>query len=323
MKILFISSGYKGIYSSLESWIQASLKKKHEVTLFDYTEKALSLQQIIQLSKPDLILTLMGRRIPASQLQWLKRVGIKTAIWLTEDPYYVDISVKLIDCFDYVFTIDSATLELYQKKGHQQVYHLPLATTPSLFAPKNVDKIYYSDLCLVGYPYSDRIKYIQLLLQYTSYKIQVVGPWRHILPLFKDYENISIHSDWVEPPIVANYYNGAKIVLNTHRPADQQHNQNKLGIIGKSINNRTFDVAACAAFQLIEFKEDLPTHFIELQEIVSFKSTEELIEKTHYYIQAENERKEIAIKGRERVLKEHTFQHRMDKMISIITNLSS
>jgi spore maturation protein CgeB len=322
MRILLVTSGYKGIYEWFESWIQTDLSKKHEVTFFDFEQGISALQSIVQFSKPDLVLTLVGLNFPTSMLHWLKQHGIKTAGWFTEDPYYIDQTLKLVNEYDYVFTIDSASLEYYQKKGHNQAYHLPLATNPTIFMPKQVEEKYRSDICLVGYPYPDRINYVKLLLQYTSYKILLVGNWKPYVHKFRRKENLIIHEGWVEPQVVANYYNGAKIVLNTHRPPTLRHNQNKLGVTGKSINNRTFDVAACSAFQLIEFKEDLPQHFMEEVEIVSFKSLEELLEKTHHFINADAERKNIANKARERVLKEHTFQHRLDKLVSLIDGSS-
>ncbi|PKG22760.1 CgeB family protein [Niallia nealsonii] len=319
MKILFISSGYKEIYEWFESCIQKELKIIGQDVEFFSIEKGMpDFQSLIAKFNPDMAFTLVGFYLPADMLQYLKQRGIKTAVWLTEDPYYMDLTSSLAEDFDYVFTIDAAALEYYQKKGHQQAYHLPLATDSHLFAPKQVDKKYQSDICLVGYPYPDRIRCIQLLLHYTPFHIQVVGPWKHLLRKFRRYQNISINYNWMDPSIVANYYNGAKIVLNTHRPANERHNENKLGVVGKSINNRTFDVASCAAFQLIEYKEGLSTNFLEEKEIVSFKSEKELIEKANYYIQADEKRREIAKKGRERVEKEHTFFHRVDEMISII-----
>jgi spore maturation protein CgeB len=145
-----------------------------------------------------------------------------------------------------------------------------------------------------------------------------VGRWKQSLYRFQNNPNLKFLEGWVKPSIVSNYYNGAKIVLNTHRPFNLKNNQNRLGIVGKSINNRTFDVAACASFQLIEFKDDLKDHFIENEEIVAFNQFDDLVEKVGYYIESENERKQIARKAKERVLKEHTFQHRIEKMIQVI-----
>jgi spore maturation protein CgeB len=109
-------------------------------------------------------------------------------------------------------------------------------------------------------------------------------------------------------------------VLNTHRPFNLKHNQNRLGIVGKSINNRTFDVAACGSFQLIQFKEDLPNHFIENEEIVSFNNNQELAQKIDYYLKSEEERRWIADNARKRVLKDHTFEQRLENMLELIKN---
>lgn len=146
----------------------------------------------------------------------------------------------------------------------------------------------------------------------------MVGNWSRYLRSYRKYSNLNIDEGWVEPQIAADYYNGAKIVLNSHRPSNLRQNKNKLGITGKSINNRTFDVAACSAFQLIEFREDLPKHFIENKEIIAFRNMQELIEKVHYYMKADKERDAIANKARSRVLQEHTFQHRIEQMLSLI-----
>ena len=322
MRILFISSGNKGIYEWFESCIKEELSNIHEVEFFLIGKGMIELRSIAEIINPDIVLTLVGFHLPIDVVQWFKNKGIITVVWLTEDPYYIDLTSELVDHYDYVFTIDIAALEFYKNKGHQKSFHLPLATTPYLFKPKQIDDMYQSDICLVGYPYPDRVRYIQLLQHYTPYQIKVVGPWGHLLRKITRSKNVMIYSDWVDPSVVANYYNGAKIVLNTHRPVNQQHNLNSLNVIGKSINNRTFDVAACAAFQLIDFKNDLPFHFIEDEEIVSFKSEEDLLEKTYKFIQGDEARKKIANKGRERVLKEHTFQHRLEKMLSIIYSSS-
>lgn len=319
MKILFIPSGYKGgIYDYFESWIISEIRKKHEVQLFHSSVGLPALKTLTNKYRPDAAITLVGFKMPVQMVQWLKEQKVITAVWFTEDPYYMDRTKGLFNYFDFVFTIDDAALAYYRENGHQHAYQLPLATEPSVFKPKNVETRFKSDICVVGFPYPDRVKYIQLLLQKTNYQIIVVGKWRNLL--FGSIQNpkLKIHEGWVEPAIVANYYNGAKIVLNSHRPFNLRQNQNQIGIKGKSINNRTFDVASCSAFQLIEFKENLPNLFIEGEEIEAFHSNQELFEKIDFYMQNEEKRKLIATNARNRVLKEHTFEYRLNKMLAYI-----
>lgn len=319
MRILFITSGYKGIYDWFEGLILNELKKQNEVQFFHFNKGLPGLKFIIQKFKPEIALSLVGFKFPLAMLQWLKQQHIKTAVWFTEDPYYMDRTAILARQYDYIFSIDSAAVDFYQRSGHKHAFQLSLATSPEVFRPKQVETKYKSDICFVGFPYPERIKDIQHLVMNTSYKIQVVGKWKFPLYKLRRNQNLNIHEGWVEPQNVCEFYNGAKIVLNTHRPFNLQQNMNKLGIVGKSINNRTFDVASCASFQLIEYRDDLKEHFVEGEEIVAFKSINDLLEKVHYYIENDGERNHIANKARERVLKEHTFESRVKKMVDIFS----
>ncbi|WP_042357260.1 CgeB family protein [Bacillus rubiinfantis] len=319
MRILFISSGYKGIYQWFETCIVNELKKGHEVRFVQCHSGLAAIKSVTASFKPEAALTLVGFLLPLEIVQWLKKQNIKTAVWFTEDPYYMDRTIPLATHYDYIFSIDTAACDYYQKeKGHQHVVPLPLATAPEVFLPKETGPKFKSDLCMVGFPYPDRVKMIHYLLQNTSCKIAVVGKWMGALYKFRQHPNIRIHEGWFQPAMIAQYYNGAKIVLNNHRPFNLQQNRNSLKIIGKSINNRTFDVAACGAFQLIEWKEDLPNHFIEGEEIVSFLNYQDLQEKISYFLKNEAERKQIAHKARERVLNDHTFEKRINQLITYI-----
>jgi spore maturation protein CgeB len=262
---------------------------------------------------------MIGFKMPTTAIEWLKKQGIKLAVWMTEDPYYIDHTLKLIHHYDYVFTIDIAALKVYKETGHQHVYYLPLGTDPEIYYPTNSVKEY--DICLVGYPYPKRVKMIQFLLEKTNFSIQVVGSqWEKKLAKAKRTSKLSIHSRWVPPIDTNNYYNRTCINLNTHRPFNLKQNKNTKGVINESINNRTFDIASCGAFQLIEFKPDLPQHFSVEKEIISFHTNEELLKKVKYYKRDHNARQEIAENAKEKVRSSHTFEHRMNEMLTIISD---
>lgn len=318
MKILFIASGYKGIYKFFEECMMNELGKQHIVKLVDPQIGYASLQAFSNKFKPEAAIALLGFKVPPKFIEWLKTRDVKTAVWFTEDPYYMDRTQVLFPFYENIFTIDIAARDFYIDKGHMKTFHLPLATSPAVFKPIPVSAAYKSDICLLGYPYPDRIRYIQLILQKTAFKVTVIGNWRNTLYRIRNNPRLTIHDKWVDPTIAAHYYNGAKIVLNTHRPHNLIQNKNRIGIEGKSINNRTFDVAACGIFQLIEHKEDLPVHFTEDHEIVSFSNDHELIAKMNDYMHFNDERQKIAGNAAKRVLEEHTFDKRIEKMLSII-----
>ncbi|WP_209125683.1 glycosyltransferase [Alkalihalobacillus sp. BA299] len=320
MKILYIPSGYKQTYLYFDdSIIKELVNLKHQVKVFTIMRGSMvTLRSILTSFKPDLILTLAGLKMPRSALTLIKQVKIPIAIWMTEDPYYTDKTLKFIHDYNYIFTIESSSVKLYKEYGHKNVYHLPLGTNPSIYAPSSSNNYKY-DICLVGFPYPERIKTIQFLLENTPYSILTVGStWHLALAKYKTTNNYEFIIGWVDPRTVATLYNQTKIVLNTHRSYQFKYNLNKKGVFNRSINNRTFEIASCGAFQLTDLKPDLTKHFIEGSEIVTFSSMDDLLKKTNYYIKHETERKEITKRARQRALKDHTFGNRLKKMLKII-----
>ncbi|MNO42732.1 Spore protein YkvP [compost metagenome] len=319
MKILFITSGFRAVYYFFEqSIVEAFQNAGHYCEPFTLNKGLNALQLMKESLQPDLIVAMGGLKISKPILEFLKQTKVKSAIWMTEDPYYMDWTISLITYFDYIFTIDQAALEQYKRLGHLYVYHLPLGTDPEMYRSAPVSEEFTSDICLVGVPYSNRIELIKFLLERTDYQIQIVGRgWGKFNNEWTKNSNrgLDLVNAWVRPETVVNYYNGSKIVLNIHRPPDEKYNKNRTGIIAKSINNRTFDAASCEAFQLIDSKEELVNHFEEGKEIISFQDNNDLLEKIHYYIAHDEERKRIAKKARKRVLTSHTFQHRIDHLL--------
>lgn len=318
MKIIFITSGYRAIYSFFEQCVITAIQNAgHFCETFTLNQDLNALKLMKQTLQPDLIVAMTGLKISTPILEFLKQADVKSAIWMTEDPYYMDWTLPLVSYFDYIFTIDQAAVEQYQRLGHPYVYHLPLGTDPEVFHSTLVSEEFTSDICLVGVPYSNRIELIEFLLTRTDYRIQIVGRgWAKHHSKWKGLKRkLQVVNAWVKPETVVNYYNGSKIVLNIHRPSDEKYNKNRMGVIAKSINNRTFDAASCEAFQLMDYKEELGKHFEEGKEMVSFKDKNDLLEKIHYYMAHDEERRHMAIQARTRVLASHTFQHRIDHLL--------
>lgn len=321
MRILYITSGYFGIYQFFDQSILNTLKEKghfcRHINLYSALGKGFSkFQRKTRLFHPDLVLTMNGFVLTKEISDWLKEEGITCAVWMSEDPYYIDLGLDVMNRYDYLFTIDSASLETYKKHGHPNAHLLPLGTDDSTFAPQKMDD-WKSDVCLVGFPYPDRVEIIQKLLEETTYSITVAGgTWKEILEQHSSNHRLNI-IDWIPPEHVSRLYHEAKVVINTHRPHDLEVNQNSLQLKNRSINNRTFDIAANESFQLISHMPDLRTYFAE-DEVPSFSSFEELKQLLGFYIPRSAERLVYAKKARKKAVSEHTFQHRMNTMLSII-----
>lgn len=81
-----------------------------------------------------------------------------------------------------------------------------------------------------------------------------------------------------------------------------------------AINQRPFDISACGGFVFSDERSELREMFEE-DEIISYNSIEDLIDKVGYYLNNDIKRDEIAKKARHRVLREHTYLHRAEEIV--------
>lgn len=318
MKILYISSGHRRIYEFFDRSIIRSFRKLSiQFAIHHPAAPISSLADTLRQFHPDFVLAMLGDKISFDVLKWIKKSNLPSVLWLTEDPYYLKKTIRYAHFFDFLFTIDRFSVEWYQKQGIKNVYYLPLGTDITVFRPKPVDSSFKSDLCLIGYPYENRKKLIDLLIKETPYYIQLVGLWKMDVPK-RSKHRVSIHQGWISPSAVSCYYNGAFININTLRPIDDPHNETVANIGIRSLNNRTFDIAACSSFQLAERSDDLNEFFTEDEDIASFSSIEEAVEKIDHYMPLAMDRERISKNGHSKVVMRDTFENRVKQILQTI-----
>lgn len=80
-------------------------------------------------------------------------------------------------------------------------------------------------------------------------------------------------------------------------------------------NQRILDIPAAGAFVLTDYREQMEPMFDIGREIICFREKEEIPDLVRYYLSHDREREEIVRRGRERVLKCHTWTHRIAEII--------
>lgn len=88
--------------------------------------------------------------------------------------------------------------------------------------------------------------------------------------------------------------------------------------ISNDINYRTFETTGTKTLLLTNYTKGLEKLFDLENEIVVYRSFQELDEKVKYYLQNESERMKIEKSGYERAKKDHTYFERAKKLIEII-----
>lgn len=320
MKLILIPSGVPFIYDYLDRSIECALFKHTSkppiVVNADTFNDKLSMKPT---EHPAVALAILGDQLSQSTIKKIKDLNIQLAVWLTEDPFYIDRTIQAIQDYDIVFTIDYGAYKKYVSEGFSHVFHVPLATNPTIFHKSSVETQYENEVLLVGAPYPTRVQLVQYLLKHGDFQITVIGRhWHNRIPKkLRKHPNLSIINQWLDPKSIAKYYQGAQIVINAHRQSMFALNQNRENIKNETVNNRTFDIAACETFQLIENLPDLRSSFTE-DEIIAYNDFNDCLDKINFYLKEVDLRNQIAHKAYLRAHQEHTFQQRIQDIMNLI-----
>ena len=106
---------------------------------------------------------------------------------------------------------------------------------------------------------------------------------------------------------------------HTEMPLVFRYSKINLNITLKGIEGgtpqRVIDVMGAGGFVLTSFCEETAELFEEDEEIVMFRTPEELVEKAAYYLAHDKERRQIAINGSEKVIRCYTYEKKLQDMV--------
>ena len=125
-------------------------------------------------------------------------------------------------------------------------------------------------------------------------------------------------------------HNPSLINVNCHGRVDYNTDMSKIFYCSKinlnitlpsiesGIPQRVYDIMACGGFCLSNYQPEMDELFTIGKNIEAFRSVEELLEKSDYYLKHEDERLRIAINGYKLIKGKHTIQHRINEMLSVL-----
>ena len=107
-----------------------------------------------------------------------------------------------------------------------------------------------------------------------------------------------------------------------HAPYVFRFSDINLNITLRSIKSgiplRVFDIMGAGGFLVTSFTSDFLDFFVPGEDFIYYESISDLIEKTDYYMTHEEERKKIAENGHKKICNDHTFDHRVQEILSFI-----
>lgn len=319
IRVMYITSGLGMPYAPLDQVIADNIRD--QVVHFTVARPYDDVIAIAKQFQPDVVIVLDGvQMFSAEQMEALRALGIRTAAWFVDDPYYTDMTMTRAFHYDIVFTIELSCYRLYSDMGHGNVHYMPLGVQPQLYQPVRVEPKYESDICFIGTAFWNRAHFFdEVIPLMRNRKFRIIGLWWERMRHYRKMRSAIWLNQWLLPEETAKYYNGAKIVVNLHRSSDDMtYNRNSQHIPALSVNPRTFEIAACGAFQLSDVREDMHRFLEPGREIETFTSLHEFVDKANAYLENNEARHAIALAGLKRTMEEHTFRRRIADMLRII-----
>jgi len=262
---------------------------------------------------PDLVLAMAQAPLSRQALQRLRKDGVPTAMWFVEDFQVFGYWRAFAPLYDIFAVIQKEPfLSELEKVGQPNALYLPMAADPGFHRPLELSPLEKrtlgSDLSFVGAGYPNRrLAFRQLM--HRDFKIwgNDWGGETTLQRLMPRYEQRISSEECVK------IFNAARINLNLHSSLAPD------ALVGQGdfVNPRTFELASCGAFQLVDRRGLLPELFGP-DELATFETMQELEQAIDHYLLHGDERQAMAKRARQRVLDEHTYVHRMRSLLEFV-----
>ena len=248
----------------------------------------------LQREAADVVLVFKGSHLdPADVGELRRRYGGRWVNWFPDDPHDHETSSRLAPAYDGFFTHDSSSLPRLRAAGGRPRY-LAFGCDPEyLRAPARA----IAPLVFVGSRDPVRERVVQAL---DDLGLAVWGP------------------GWPRGPVYGDAFvralAGAAVGVNIHQQFGAAGDPARYGT---GANMRVFELAAVGTPQLSDAKADIARHFTPGREIVLYESVEELRTRARDLLADEPARRSLAAAARERALREHTWRHRLEELLTV------
>jgi len=253
----------------------------------------------------DLILVLKGCHLTYETIAELKsRCAAPLFLWVFDDPILTwdgtcslrQEDIRKYPLYNAIFVFDDYYVDKLKAHFGNKTFYLPLAFNEDVFKPL-ADAVREYPLAFVGAGFPHRV---DLFKRFADRGLHLWG---------YNWQQLQKHvAGGVVMPAAANeIYNRSHIVLNLN------HQQSIW-----STNARTFEVLGGKNFILTDYRPNLEQMFLLDKEIVCFRTEDECVEKIDYYLTHPETLAQTAAAGQARVLKEHTYTHRMRELLTYL-----
>ncbi len=258
---------------------------------------AARLRTALAAARPDLVMVFKGEDLVPPLVASLRTArGERWTCWFPDDPHAAELGRSLAPAYDAFFTHDSASVAGYRALG-VAAHYLPFGVDPDFFRPMAVPPRWRSRIAFVG-----------------SHD----APRAHVLAQLADLDVATWGPRWPRGPVHGEDYvralAGAEVGLNLHQHFGPLGDPARYGA---GANMRLFELAATGTPQVVDAKADVARHLEPGREVLTARSVAELREVLPALAADAPARAALAAAARTRVLREHTWAHRLEELAAL------
>lgn len=270
-----------------------------------YADELLShyFSYVIQTYNPDIVLLISAFFLPDAIYHALQKIKNKISIvgWVG-DAFNHTVEYKALTCHHLYCTDSYFVNYARQEYKWKHIAYLPLAYNPHIFTHSRLEPLSErKGIYFIGNPAPDRLE----LLQDITVPIHLIGSKWKKYPL----KQHTLHGENISIYIVSKIYQECQGVINIKQGAN----------VINGLNMRSFEATACGALIIHDNVADIKKHFSPNEEILVYNDAKELNDLLKKVDKNPELFYEIAKKGMQRTLLEHTYKHRIS---AILANLS-
>jgi len=283
------------------------------------------LAESVKRERPDLVFAFMytDELLPETLDYIRKDLSVPTVAWFADDYWrFWNYSRRYARHFSHVVTTSREAIEWYKRYGFSNIILSQWACNTTTYAPRALPQDL--DVSFVGQRKSARAKVITHL-NAQGIDVHAFGfGWpngkisqENMMGIFSRSKinlNLNVRPSIFSPSVMARLFlrkSADRLVPDFH------FIQNIEAVAHYPVlhtHARPFELAGCKAFVISGHSEGIEEYYKDGEEMVFYRTSEELVEKIRFYLPREEKRKKIAEAAYARTLREHTYEARFQNI---------
>lgn len=211
--------------------------------------------------------------------------------------------------YDFYFSKDPYIINFMREKMDLNAYYLPEAFNPRIHKKPDCDRTEIEnkiniDVLVFGFLYPYRINMIKKIIN-AGVDVAVFG--KSDKRFSKTEVDKYFRNEWITGNRKSELLFGSKIVFNNFHYAEID-----------SVNCKFFEIGGIGAFQICDYRSTVDQYSKVDSSKFTFKSINEAIDLIKYYIDKPLLRYDIANQQYAHFMQNHTYEHRVKKILEIV-----